>query len=282
MHDALVKTMPGKAMAPSLAESWTVSPDGKTYDFKLRPGLKFHNGDPFTAEDVKFSFQRAKDYKILKDKVREVEVAGPLRVRIHLNEAWPDFLTFYGTMVAGAGWIVPRKYVEQVGDDGFKKQPVGLGPYKFVSHTPGVELVLEAFEGYWRKVPSVKRLVFKSVPEATTRFAMLKRGEIDVAYLLGRALRGAAPEARALRAAAVYFARPPFCMARQTRSGRSGMSRWRTPNGLSASTTALTSAGVEPMVAASPMPLAPSGLKGETVTVWSVTKNGRSSARGIA
>ncbi len=184
LHDALVKTMPGKPMAPSLAESWTVSTDGKTYDFKLRPNLKFHNGDPFTAEDVKFSFQRAKGYKILKEKVRDVEVAGPLRVRIHLHEPWPDFMTFYGTMVAGAGWIVPKKYVEQVGDDGFKRHPIGLGPYKFVSHTPGVELVLEAFEGYWRKVPSVKRLVFKSVPEANTRYAMLKRGEIDLAYLL--------------------------------------------------------------------------------------------------
>jgi peptide/nickel transport system substrate-binding protein len=184
LHDALVKTMPGKAMAPSLAESWTVSADGKTYDFKLRPNLKFHNGDPFTAEDVRFSFQRAKGYKILKEKVRDIEVAGPLRVRIHLHEPWPDFMTFYGTMVAGQGWIVPKKYVEQVGDDGFKKHPVGLGPYKFVSHTPGVELILEAFEGYWRKVPSVKRLVFKSVPEANTRYAMLKRGEIDLAYLL--------------------------------------------------------------------------------------------------
>ena len=184
LHDALVKTMPGKPMAPSLAESWTVSADGKTYDFKLRPNLKFHNGDPFTAEDVRFSFQRAKGYKILKEKVRDIEVAGPLRVRIHLHEPWPDFMTFYGTMVAGQGWIVPKKYVEQVGDDGFKKHPVGLGPYKFVSHTPGVELVLEAFEGYWRKVPSVKRLVFKSVPEANTRYAMLKRGEVDLAYLL--------------------------------------------------------------------------------------------------
>jgi peptide/nickel transport system substrate-binding protein len=184
MHDALVKTMPGTAMAPSLAESWTVSADQKVYDFRLRPGLTFHNGDPFTAEDVKFSFQRNKGYKILKDKVRDVEVVGPLRVRIHLHEPWPDFMTFYGTMVSGAGWIVPKKYTEQVGDDGFKKHPVGLGPYKFVSHTPGVELVLEAFEGYWRKVPSVKRLVFKSVPEATTRLAMLKRGETDLAYLL--------------------------------------------------------------------------------------------------
>jgi peptide/nickel transport system substrate-binding protein len=184
MHDALVKTMPGKPMAPSLAESWTVSADARTYDFKLREGLKFHNGDPFTADDVKFSFQRAKGYKILKEKVRDVEIVGPARVRFHLVEPWPDFLTFYGTMVAGHGWIVPRKYLESVGDDGFKKHPVGLGPYKFVSHTPGVELVLEAYEGYWRKRPSVKRLVFKSVPESTTRLAMLKRNEIDIAFLL--------------------------------------------------------------------------------------------------
>jgi peptide/nickel transport system substrate-binding protein len=184
VHDALVKTMPGKANAPSLAESWTVSADQKTYDFKLREGLKFHNGDPFTSEDVKFSFQRAKGYKILKDKVRDIELAGPYRVRFHLREPWPDFMTFYGTMVAGHGWIVPKKYVEKVGNDGFLKHPVGLGPYKFVRNTPGVELVLEAYEGYWRKMPSVKRLVFKSVPDSNTRMAMLKRGEIDIAYLL--------------------------------------------------------------------------------------------------
>jgi peptide/nickel transport system substrate-binding protein len=93
-------------------------------------------------------------------------------------------MTFYGTMVAGHGWIVPKVYTEKVGDDGFKKAPVGLGPYKFVSHQPGVELVLEAFEGYWRKMPSVKRLVFRSVPESATRLAMLKRGETDMAFLL--------------------------------------------------------------------------------------------------
>jgi len=87
-------------------------------------------------------------------------------------------------MATGAGWIVPKKYVETAGDDGFKKNPVGLGPYKFVSHTPGIELVMEANESYWRKMPSVKRLVFKSVPDSITRAAMLKRGEVDVAYLL--------------------------------------------------------------------------------------------------
>ncbi len=184
LHDALVKPMPGNMQTPCLAESWTVSADQRVYDFKLRVGLKFHNGDPFTAEDVKFSFHRAKGAKLLREKVKDVEIVGPTRVRFHLHEPWPDFMNYYGGLVSGAGWIVPKKYVEKVGDDGFKKAPVGLGPYKFVSHTPGIELVMEAFEGYWRKMPSVKRVVFKSVPESTTRMAMLKRGEVDIAYLL--------------------------------------------------------------------------------------------------
>ena len=184
MHDALVKPMPGNLMTPSLAESWTVSADQRVYEFKLREGLRFHNGDAFTADDVQFSFQRSKAGKALKDRVREVEAVGPARVRFHLHEPFPDFMAYYGTVLTGAGWIVPRKYVEKVGDDGFKKHPVGLGPYKFVSYTPGVELVLEAFEGYWRKVPSVKRLILKTVPDPTTRAAMLKNGEVDIAYML--------------------------------------------------------------------------------------------------
>src|SRR5258705_9723698 len=155
--------MPVNLMSPSWAESWTVSADGKVYESKLREGLKSQNGDRFTAEDVKFSFHRAKGSKVLHDKVREIVVVGPSRVRFVLHEPWPDFMTFYGTMVTGAGWIVPKKYVEQVGNDGFKKHPIGLGPYKFASNTPGVELVMEANESYWRRVPSVKRLVFKSV-----------------------------------------------------------------------------------------------------------------------
>ena len=184
MHDALVKPMPGNHLTPSLAESWTVSADGKTYEFKLREGVKFHNGDPFTAEDVKFSFLRTKGAKALQEKVREVVAVDPHRVRFLLHEPFPDFMTYYGTLATGAGWIVPKKYFESVGSDGFKKQPVGLGPYKFVSNTAGGELVMEAYEGYWRKMPAVKRLVFKSVPEATTRMAMLKRGEVDLAYLI--------------------------------------------------------------------------------------------------
>lgn len=183
LHDAMVKPMPGQLMAPSLAESWTVSEDQRTYDFTLRKGVTFHNGDPLTAEDARFSFLRAKG-AILHQKVKDVTVVGPHHLRFVLHEPWPDFMTFYGTLVSGAGWVVPKAYVEQVGNDGFKRRPIGAGPYRFVTNTPGVELVLEAFEGYWRKTPSVKRLVMKSIPEPTTRLAMLLRDEVDVAYLL--------------------------------------------------------------------------------------------------
>jgi peptide/nickel transport system substrate-binding protein len=185
MHDALVKLMPG-GMAPSLAESWTTSPDGLTYDFVLRSGARFHNGEPVTAEDARFSFERYKGggAKLLKDKVKEVQVLDARRLRFVLKEPWPDFMTFFGTTATGAGWIVPKAYVEKVGDDGFKRAPIGAGPYRFVGSSPGVELVMEAFEGYWRRVPSVKRLVFKSIPDETTRAAALKRGEVDIAYFL--------------------------------------------------------------------------------------------------
>ena len=184
LHDALVKPMPGQPMAPSLAESWTVSRDGLVYEFVLRKGVTFHNGEPVTAEDVKFSFERYRgsSAKQLHDRVARVEVVNPGRVRFVLKEHWPDFLTFYATPATGAAWIVPKKYIEKVGDDGFKKAPVGAGPYRFVSYQPGIELVLEANEKYWRKTPSVKRLVLRAVPDETTRLAMLKRGEADIVY----------------------------------------------------------------------------------------------------
>jgi peptide/nickel transport system substrate-binding protein len=184
IHDAMVKPMPGNRMAPSLAESWTVSKDGLTYDFVLRKGVVFHNGDPFTAEDVKFSFDRYKGAaaKLYKAKVAAVEIVDPHRVRFKLKEPWPDFMAFYATPATGAGWIVPKKYVEKVGDDGFKRAPVGAGPYKLASINPGVEIVFDAHDRYWRKTPAVKRLVWRTVPEDLTRLAMLKRGEVDVAY----------------------------------------------------------------------------------------------------
>ncbi len=186
LHDALVRPLPGQKVGNSLAESWTESPDGRVYEFKLRRGLKFHNGDPVTAEDVKFSFERYKGAgaKELQTRVRQVEILDPLTVRFHLKDPWPDFMTFYGTTASAAGLVVPKKYLTQVGDDGFRKHPIGAGPYKFVSHKPGIEVVLEANPGYWRKVPHIKRIVMKSVPETTTRVAMLKNGEADIANAL--------------------------------------------------------------------------------------------------
>src|SRR5262249_15579185 len=150
------------------------------------PGVKFHNGDPVTSDDVKFSFERYRGAatRLLKERVPVVEVVDARHVRFRLKEPWPDFMTYYGSLATGAGWVVPKKYLEKVGDDGFKKAPIGAGPYKFVSFNPGIELVLEANEQYWRKAPSVKRLVLKAVPDESTRLAMLKRGEADVVYLL--------------------------------------------------------------------------------------------------
>jgi peptide/nickel transport system substrate-binding protein len=195
IHDALVRPYPGQKMGPSLAESWQESPDGKTYEFKLRPALKFHNGDPVTTEDVKFSFERYRgaSAKILHEHVGQVEIVDPLVVRFHLEAPWPDFMTFYGTTASAAGIVVPKSYLMQVGDEGFKRHPIGAGPYKFVSQKPGVEVELEAYSGYWRRVPNVKTLVMKSVPEATTRALMLKTGEADISYVLD------GPDADAIR-----------------------------------------------------------------------------------
>src|SRR5436309_9027643 len=148
LHDALVRPLPGQGkMSPSLAESWSESPDGLVYEFKLRRDLKFHNGDPVTTEDVKFSFERYRGAgaKEIQTRVQRVDIVDPLTVRFYLEEPWPDFMTFYGTTATAAGIVVPKKYVTQVGDEGFRKHPIGAGPYRFVSHKPGIEVVVEAY-----------------------------------------------------------------------------------------------------------------------------------------
>ena len=187
LHDALVKPMPGGIMTPSLAESWSLAKDNVTYEFLLRKNAKFHNGDPVTAEDVKFTFERYKGSgaKVLKDAVKEIQTPAPNRVRIILKEPWPDFMSFYGTSATGASWIVPKKHIEKVGEDAYKRAPVGAGPFKFASFNPGVELTMDAFPEYWRKAPQVKRITMRSIPDETTRAAAVKTGEVDLAYLFG-------------------------------------------------------------------------------------------------
>src|SRR5512143_1110681 len=117
-HDALFKPMAGGLYTPSLAESWTVSPDSKVYEFKLRKGVKFHNGDPLTAEDVIFSFQRYKaaQAKIVHGKTEKVEAVNPHLVRFTFKEPFPDFLEYLLPGATAIGWVVPKKYIEKVGD----------------------------------------------------------------------------------------------------------------------------------------------------------------------
>src|SRR6516164_3373140 len=126
IHDALVRPYPGQKMGPSLAESWTEGEDGLTYEFKLRPNLKFHNGDPVTTEDVRFSFERyhGAAAKTLHNHVTQVEIVDPRVVRFHLDAPWPDFMTFFGTTASAAGIVLPKRYLAEVGDDGFKKHPI--------------------------------------------------------------------------------------------------------------------------------------------------------------
>ena len=184
LHDALVRPMPGKQHGAGSRRILERKPgQAAPMNSSCARGSNSITATRSPSEDVVFSFNRAKGAQ-LHEKVKEVVAVDPYTVRFVLHEPWPDFMTFYGTFASAAGWIVPKNYFEKVGPDGFKNHPIGLGPYKFVSMKPGLELVMEANENYWRKVPSVKRIVFQSVPEATTRLAMLKRGEVDLAYLL--------------------------------------------------------------------------------------------------
>ena len=125
--------MPGQPVAPSLAESWSVSKDGLVYEFTLRKGTRFYNGEPITAEDVKFSFERYRgtSSKMLNDRVVAVEAPDAGHVRFRVKSPWPDCMTFYAS-ATGAGWIVPRRYVEKVGDEGFTSH-ADSGPYEDIT-----------------------------------------------------------------------------------------------------------------------------------------------------
>jgi peptide/nickel transport system substrate-binding protein len=184
LHDALVKPMPGKDFAPSLAESYEVAPDFKSATFKLRPNIKFHDGSPVTPEDVKFTFEqyRGASAAVLKSKVERIDLPDDRTVKFFFKEPFLDFLILYASPASGAAWIVPKAHYEKVGKDGYKQAPIGAGPYRYVKQTAGSEMEFEAFPEYWRKPPSVKTLVAKGVPEGATRMAMLKTGEIDTMY----------------------------------------------------------------------------------------------------
>lgn len=187
LHDALIKNS-GTALYdyPALAESYDFAKDAKSCTFKLRPGTKFHNGEPVTPEDVKFSYEnyRGALSALLKSKTQGLEIVDRQTVRFHFNSPFLDFPLLVGSSnVCGAGWVVPAKHYQQVGPDAFKRKPIGAGPYKLVNQEAGVKLEMEAFADYYRPV-HIKNFTIISVPEAATRLAMLERGEADIIYFV--------------------------------------------------------------------------------------------------
>jgi peptide/nickel transport system substrate-binding protein len=187
LHDALIKNFREvRYDHPALAEGYDFAEDGKSTTFRLRPGVKFHDGSPITPADVKWSYEHYRGAwgDVMHDNTQGVEIVGDNAVRFEFKRPFLDFPILFGTgNVCGAGWVVPAGYYEKVGQSGFMQKPIGAGPYKLVSQEPGVRLEFEAFDDYYRPV-HVKQLTMVSVPEAATRVAMLERGEADIIYFV--------------------------------------------------------------------------------------------------
>jgi peptide/nickel transport system substrate-binding protein len=184
VHDALIKPMPQGEATYSLAEHAEMSADFRRAGFRLRPGLKFHDGQPLTTADVKWTYENYKgaQAKILRDKLEHIQVIDDRTLVFHFKEPFLEFMDLYNGAVSGIGWIVPRHYYEKVGRDGFKAKPIGAGPYKFVSQQAGVQMEFEAWEDYWRRAPATKTIVVKGIRDNAARLAGLQTGELDLAF----------------------------------------------------------------------------------------------------
>jgi peptide/nickel transport system substrate-binding protein len=195
IHEALydgLLNLTEKGKVPALAESWTISADGKQIDFKLRKNVKFHNGDPFTAEDVKFTFERivapdsTHSYRRgYMDPIDKIEVVDPHTARFILKQPWPAFFT---TARFALTHIVPKKYYESVGAKGFKEKPVGTGAFKLAEMKAGEWTKYEAFPDYWGAKAKTQFVTQRLVAEPFTRYAMLEKGEADIAAGVSGAL----------------------------------------------------------------------------------------------
>jgi peptide/nickel transport system substrate-binding protein len=184
VHDALIKPMPQGVLTYSLAEHAEMTADFTKAAFRLRPGLKFQDGHPLTTADVQWTYEhyRGVNFKTFHDKLDRIEIVDDRTIIFHFKEPFVDFLDLYNGGATGIGWIVPKHYYEQVGNDGFKAHSIGAGPFKFVSQEAGVQMVFEAWDKYWRRTPGVKTLVVKGIRDLAARMAGLQTGELDVAY----------------------------------------------------------------------------------------------------
>ena len=185
LHDALIKNFYDRKFDhPALAEHFEFAEDAKSALFRLRPGLKFHNGAPVTPADVKWSYEHYHGAwaKVLHEKTDRIETVDDRTIRFVFNVPFLDFPPLIGTAnVCGAGWVVPAKYYQEVGQDGFTQKPIGAGPYKLVAQQTGIKLEFEAFADYYRPV-HIQNFTIVSVPDPATRVAMLERAEADIIY----------------------------------------------------------------------------------------------------
>ncbi|MFN8524973.1 MAG: ABC transporter substrate-binding protein [Chloroflexota bacterium] len=165
---------------PLLAESYS-NPDPKTWEFKLRQGVKFHDGTPLTIDDVVYSYTLAitdpkSRMSTTKANVESAVAVDSSTVRIKTKSVYPAFLD----NLASAVRIIPAGYAAQVGVDGFNKAPIGTGPYRFVEWKKDDHLTLQRFDEYWGPRPSVREIVWRPIPDAATRIASLETGQVDV------------------------------------------------------------------------------------------------------
>lgn len=183
VFEGLVNRTLDLKLEPGLAESWEYL-DDKTLQFKLRQGVTFHNGEPFNAEAVKFTFDRLLGTEGQKGpqysnytSIDHVEIVDENTVNFILKAQDPVLLT----KLAGYGAvIVPPKYIQEKGDEHFNNNPVGTGPFKMTSYKRDQEIVLEKNPEYWKEAAKLDKVVFKVIPEASTRLAELQTGKIDI------------------------------------------------------------------------------------------------------
>jgi peptide/nickel transport system substrate-binding protein len=186
IFDNLTSRRPDGKLTPGLASEWKLQGQ-QAWAFKLRSGVKWHNGDPFTSADAKFSIERTYDpaaktrVSTVLTTIERIEAPDPTTLIIHTKKPdplLPARLGFY------AGQIVPKKYMESVGPEVFNQKPVGTGPVRFVSWTKDDKVVLEANPDYWGGKPEFDRLVVRALPEMAPRIAALLKGEVDIATQL--------------------------------------------------------------------------------------------------
>lgn len=174
---------------PDLARSWTISDDGRTYTFALRPGVTWHDGHPFTAEDVRFTFERIRDPASQSPMrsdflcIERVEVVDSLTVRFTLSRPFAPFLTLlgYNAGIIPAHVLAGMKLTDAI--DFNRVHPIGTGPFRVARSTPGASLTLVPYERYYGPAPRLTGIVFRVVADLNAQVAQLRAGELDLVTL---------------------------------------------------------------------------------------------------